>query len=167
VLDWRRAHPDAQVTRVVVRGNPLMALRADRPDIASGRESQVSVQHAVAAALVTGQAGVAQFEDACVNDARVRALRARVTIEKDERVPTVAAAVTITTADGNTHALRQEAARGSDANPLSDAALEDKLRTAAAEWDADYDPTPLIAAVWSLDASADAGGLSAIAVPRG
>jgi 2-methylcitrate dehydratase PrpD len=166
VLDWRRAHPDAQVTRVVVRGNPLMALRADRPDIASGRESQVSVQHAVAAALVTGQAGVPQFEDACVNDPCVRALRACVSIEKDESIPTIAAAVTIITADGRTHALRQDAARGSDANPLSDTALEDKLRTAAAEWDAGYDPAPLIAAVWALDKSADVSGLSGMAAPR-
>lgn len=167
VLDWRRAHPDAEVTRVVVRGNPLMALRTDRPDITSGRESQVSVQHAVAAALVTGQAGLAQFTDACVNDPRVRALRARVAVERDESVPVVAAAVTVTTADGETYALRQDAARGSDANPLSDAALEDKLRTAAADWDAAYDPAPLIAAVWALDKSPDVGGLSGLAVPQG
>ena len=166
VLDWRRAHPDAVVTDVVVRGNPLMALRADRPDITSGRESQVSVQHAVAAALMTGQAGVAQFADACVNDPRVRALRGRVRLERDETIPTIAATVTITTADGRTHALSTQAARGSDANPLSDAALEDKLRTAAAGWDAAYDPAPLIAAVWALDASADVAGLSAMAVPR-
>ena len=50
VLDWRRDHPAVEVTRVVVRGNPLLALRADRPDISTGRKSQVSVQHAVAAA---------------------------------------------------------------------------------------------------------------------
>lgn len=166
VLDWRRAHADAAVTDVVVRGNPLLALRADRPDIASGRESQVSVQHAVAAALVTGQAGVAQFEDACVADPRVRALRRHVRLERDEAIPTIAATVTIATADGVTHALSTQAARGSDANPLSDAALEDKLRTAAADWDAGYDPAPLIAAVWALDQSTDVGGLSAMAVPR-
>jgi len=41
--------------RVVVRGNPLLSDRTDRPDVSTGRESQVSVQHAVAAALATGQ----------------------------------------------------------------------------------------------------------------
>jgi 2-methylcitrate dehydratase PrpD len=56
VLDWRRANPKAEVARVVVRGNPLLSDRTDRPDISTGRESQVSVQHAVAAALVTGEA---------------------------------------------------------------------------------------------------------------
>jgi 2-methylcitrate dehydratase PrpD len=34
-LDWRRAHPSAEVTRVVVRGNPLLAHRTDRPKIST------------------------------------------------------------------------------------------------------------------------------------
>src|SRR5438874_13811322 len=68
VLDWRRDNPRAVVEKVVVRGNPLLQLRTDRPHVSTGRESQVSVQHAVAAALVTGKAGVDQFTDACVND---------------------------------------------------------------------------------------------------
>ena len=37
VLDWRRAHPTDTVARVVVRGNPLLAARTDRPDISTGR----------------------------------------------------------------------------------------------------------------------------------
>jgi D-isomer specific 2-hydroxyacid dehydrogenase, NAD binding domain/MmgE/PrpD N-terminal domain/MmgE/PrpD C-terminal domain len=60
VLDWRRAHPEAAVEKVTVFGNPLLAARTDRPNISTGGQSQVSVQHAVAAALVTGKAGVAQ-----------------------------------------------------------------------------------------------------------
>src|SRR5688572_19016041 len=39
-LDWRRDHPTATVTRVAVRGNPLLLQRTDRPDVATGRESQ-------------------------------------------------------------------------------------------------------------------------------
>jgi 2-methylcitrate dehydratase PrpD len=77
VLDWRGDHPAAEVTRIVVRGNPLLAVRTDRPDISTGRESQVSVQHAVAAALVTGKAGLDQFSDASVHDPRVLALRGK------------------------------------------------------------------------------------------
>src|SRR4051812_17344154 len=105
VLDWRRSHPNAEVTRVVVRGNPLLAVRTDRPDVSTGRESQVSVQHAVAAALVTGKAGVDQFTDACVQDRAVLALRRKVSVERDAAFSTVAAAVDITTADGKTHSL--------------------------------------------------------------
>ena len=100
VLDWRRDHPAAEVTRIVVRGNPLLAARTDRPDISTGRESQVSVQHAVAAALVTGKAGIDQFTDACVRDPRVLALRKQIEVLRDEAFSTIAAAVEITTADG-------------------------------------------------------------------
>jgi 2-methylcitrate dehydratase PrpD len=165
VLDWRRDHPAAEVVRVVVRGNPLLAHRTDRPDVTTGRESQVSVQHAVAAALVHGKAGLDEFTDTCVNDPRILALRRRVEVVRDETISTIAAAVDVTTADGATHALAQTAARGSDVNPLSDTDLERKLRVSAAGWDARHDVTPLIEAIWNLDHRADVSGLAALAVP--
>jgi 2-methylcitrate dehydratase PrpD len=166
VLDWRRDHPNAEPARIVVRGNPLLAHRTDRPEIATGRESQVSVQHAVAAALVFAQAGLDQFTDACVNDPRVVALRRKVEVARDESFSTIAAAVEITTADGAVHRLAQAAARGSDVNPLSDRDLEQKLRSSAAAWDAGHGVQPLIDAVWALDQRDDVSGLAALAVPR-
>jgi 2-methylcitrate dehydratase PrpD len=166
VLDWRRDNPAADVRRVVVRGNPLLSVRADRPDISTGREAQVSVQHAVAAALVTCNAGLDQFTDACVRDPKVQALRSKVEVLRDDDLSTIAAAVDITTADGKIHNLSQPAARGSDANPLADHDLEGKLRTAAAGWDSRYDATHLIDAIWTLDRSADVARLASLAVPR-
>jgi len=166
VLDWRRDNPAAAVKKVVVRGNPLLRLRTDRPDVSSGRESQVSVQHAVAAALVTGKAGLEQFTDACVRDPAILALRRKVEVEVDPACSTVAAAVDIL-ADGKTWNLSQAAARGSDQNPMSDKDLEDKLRDSAAGWDAGHDIAPLIEAVWALEDSADVSRLALLAVPRG
>jgi 2-methylcitrate dehydratase PrpD len=122
------------VEKVVVTGNPLLAARADRPNISTGRESQVSVQHAVAAALVTGKAGLEQFTDACVNDPAVRALRGKVEVVRDEKYSTtIAAAVEITDRQTANAHLVAAAARGSDKNPMSDRDLEEKLRDAAAE----------------------------------
>ena len=167
VLDWRRDHPRIEVTRVVVRGNPLLVVRTDRPDISTGRQSQVSVQHAVAAALATGQAGLDQFSDACVHDPNVTALRSKVEVVRDASFSTIAAAVEITTADGAIHQLAQPAARGSDVNPMDDDDLEGKLRTAAAGWDQHFDVRPLIAAIWALEQSTDVSGLASLAVPRG
>lgn len=167
VLDWRRANPRAEVVRVAVRGHPLLADRTDRPVVSTGRLSQVSVQHAVAAALVTGKAGLEQFSDPCVNDPRVVAQRGKVEVVRDASFSTIAAAVDITTADGKTHALSTPAARGSDVNPMSDSGLEDKLRTAAAGWNPRHDIAPLIDAVWALDKSADVSGLAGLTVPRG
>jgi 2-methylcitrate dehydratase PrpD len=165
VLDWRRDNPNAVVEKIVVRGNPLLGARTDRPSVSTGREAQVSVQHAIAAAIVTGKAGVDQFTDACVNDPAVLAVRAKVVaVDRDPAFSTIAAAVDITTADGKTRKLSQTAARGSDQNPMSDADLEGKLRTSAAALK--IDAAPLIAAVWALDKSADVSKLAAMAVPR-
>ena len=73
----------------------------------------------------------------------------------------------IATAGGKTHRLSQQAARGSDVNPLDDADLEQKLRTAAADWEPRQDIVPLIDAIWTLDTSADVSKLASLAVPRG
>jgi len=165
VLDWRRDHPGIEVARVVVRGNPLLAHRTDRPEISTGRESQVSVQHAVAAALVHGKAGLDQFTDACAYDPRVQALRRKVEVVRDEAFSTIAAAVEITSSDGTVHRLSQTAARGSDVNPMSDADLEQKLRAVASSWNPQADVGLLIDAVWSLDNSDDVSQLARLAMP--
>jgi len=166
MLDWRRANPAAIVEKVVVTGNPLLALRADRPEISSGRESQVSVQHAVAAALVTGRAGIDEFTDACVQNPQVLALRRKVAVVREESFATTAAAVEIATADGQTHRLSQAAARGSRDNPMSDTDLEDKLRQAAAAVMPGHDVAALIEAIWTLDDSNDVSTLAALTAPR-
>jgi 2-methylcitrate dehydratase PrpD len=166
VLDWRADHPAAEIVRVVVRGHPLLGDRADRPDVSTGRESQVSVQHAVAVALLRGQAGLDEFSDARVRDPDVLALRRKVELIRDPAFSTIAASVEITTADGCIHHRSQSAARGSDANPMSDAELEDKLRSAAAGWEPQHDVAKLIDAVWALDSSADVSALGSLAVPR-
>ena len=167
VLDWRRAHPAAVVERVVARGNPLLAQRTDRPDIATGRESQVSVQHALAAALVHGEAGLDQFTDTCARDPAVIELRRKVEVVRDPAIATSAAEVELWTRDGTKHRLSTQAARGSPANPMSDREIEDKLRAIAAGWRPGHDVAPLIDAVWTLDRSEDAARLLALTVPRG
>jgi 2-methylcitrate dehydratase PrpD len=165
VLDWRRENSKTEVTKVEVTGNPLLGLRADRSHISTSGQSQVSVQHAVAAAIVAGRAGVEQFSDACVNDPAVAALRAKVEVKRDASVATTAAAVKIATADGKVYELSQRAARGSDANPMSDRDLEDKLRVAADGWSPRHDIANLIDAIWRLDESADVSRLAALTVP--
>jgi 2-methylcitrate dehydratase PrpD len=166
VLDWRREYPDAVVEKVTVNGNPLLAARTDRPAISTSGQSQVSVQHAVAAALVTGKAGIEQFGDACVNDPRVVALRGKVAVLRDESFATTAAAVEIATADGNVHQRAQRAARGSDDNPMTDRDLEDKLRDAAASAIPGNDVAALIAAIWTVEDCAAIAELAVLSVPH-
>jgi 2-methylcitrate dehydratase PrpD len=166
VLDWRRDHPTEAVERVIVRGHPLLSDRTDRPNVSTGSESQVSVQHAVAAALVRGKAGLDQFSDDCVRDPVVLAMRRKVEVIRDPAIATVAAAVELWTSDGTKHSLATSAARGSPSNPMRDAEIEDKLRTIAAAWCPGHDVAPLIEAVWALEKSADVSSLLALTVPR-
>jgi 2-methylcitrate dehydratase PrpD len=166
VLDWRRDHPGAVVEQVVVTGNPLLAARADRPDISTGREAQVSVQHAVAAALIAGRAGIDEFTDACVRDPQFAALRGKVTVRPDERFDTDAAAVAIATADSKLHQLSQRHARGSTLNPMTERELEDKLRHIAAAWNPRHDIEPLLDAIRRLETCANAADVAALTVPR-
>ena len=165
-LDWRRQHPGAAVDRIAVRGNPLLLQRTDRPDVATGRESQVSLQHAVAAALVLGKAGLEQFTDACVNDPAVKAMRRKVEVASDPAISTIAVEVDFWTTDGNKHNVSTKAARGSSANPLNDAEIEQKLLVEAKSWRPGHDIRPLIDAVWSLDRSGDVSSLAAMSVPE-
>ena len=165
-LDWRKQNPDAVVEKVLARGNPLLVQRTDRPEVATGRESQVSLQHAVAAALVLGKAGLDQFTDACVNDPKVGAMRRRIAVASDPAISTIAVEMEFTTADGKVHRMSTQAARGSASNPLKDAEIEQKLRDETRSWNARHDIQPLIDAVWALDRSADVSTLAAMTVPR-
>jgi 2-methylcitrate dehydratase PrpD len=165
-LDWRRQHPGQAVEKVAVRGNPLLLQRTDRPEVATGRESQVSLQHAVAAALVLGKAGLDQFTDACVNDPDVRAMRGKFEVAGDPAISTIAVEMDLWTSDGRKHSVSTQAARGSSANPLKDAEIERKLLDEAKSWRPGHDIRPLIDAVWALDKSGDVSSLLALTVPR-
>lgn len=164
-LDWRRAHPQTEVEQVAIRGNPLLLQRTDRPNVATGRELQVSLQHAVAAALVQGKAGLDQFTDACVADPAVLEMRRRIEVAADPGLSTIAAELDVRTKDGQKHSLSARAARGSAANPLKDGEIEDKLRAEAERWQPGHDIQPLIDAVWTLERAGDVAKLTALSVP--
>jgi len=168
VLELRATHAFApeSVSRIVVRGHPLLSARTNRPQVTTGREAQVSVQHSVAAALLFGQAGLAQFTDACVRDPAVAALRSKVEVVEDSTIAVDAAAVQIRTADGKERGTTVPHARGSIARPMTDRDIEDKVLALATRWHAGHDVRPLIDAVWSLDRAADASAVLRLAVPN-
>ena len=162
---------DAQFTpdgieAIIVRGHPLLGQRTHRPNVTTGREAQVSAQHSVAVALLTGAAGLEQYSDAAVRDPAVLALRRKVQVQDDATMTIEAAEVVITLRDGRV--LRQfvEQARGGEKRPLTDADLEAKLRDLAAFGRSGCDTAALIDAVWSLDSNSDAGRLMALAGAR-
>jgi 2-methylcitrate dehydratase PrpD len=166
ILEWKKQNPAGEVRRVVVRGNPLLAIRTDRPDVATGREAQVSVQHAVAAALVFGSAGVRQFSDTAALDPRVLEQRSRVEVIRDEAFTTVGAQVEIWTTNGAVHRHVIQDALGSPKKPMSDADVETKLLVAAADCGTSGTAQALIDAVWSMDTRTDVGAILRLAALR-
>jgi 2-methylcitrate dehydratase PrpD len=154
----------ARVQAVVVRGHPLLGQRTDRPAVSTGREAQVSAQHSVAVTLLTGAAGLAQYTDAAVADPAVLDLRRKVRVQDDPSMNAEAAEVSIILGNGHTLTQRIAHARGGEQQPLSDSDLEHKLRDLADFGASGCDPEPLIDAIWSLDANADAGQVMKLAV---
>jgi len=132
----------------------------------TGRESQVSAQHAVAITLLRGKPGLAAFTDAAVNDPATLALRGAVRLvdDPDGAVPGVRLVATLK--NGTEHEVVVDHARGTDKRPLTDAELEEKFRVLVAEKSPTCgDAEKLIDAIWRLDQSEDAGALLAHARP--
>lgn len=150
------------VTEIEITGHPLLRQRADRPGARTGREAQVSAQHAVAVSLLYGKAGLAQFSDDAVRDHAVRVLGRKVRFVDDDRIPLAAAKLRLLRPNAPEIAAVVETARGSADEPMTDKELEDKLREICRNSSANYDPDPLINAVWSLDENSDAGALMAL-----
>ena len=148
-----------RIARIELTGHPLLRQRTDRPGVMTGRESQVSGQHAVAVALARGRAGLAEFSDEAVRDESLRALGRRVEFVDDIRFAVESARVTVHLSDGAALAVDIDMARGSTGRPMSDSDIEQKVRTLCAGGGAGIDPQPLIDAVWSIDASFDAGAV--------
>jgi 2-methylcitrate dehydratase PrpD len=155
------------IERIEITGHPLLRERTDRAEVNTGREAQVSAQHAVAVALSRGRAGLAEFSDACVADPALRALGGKVGFVDDPRYAVESAQVTLHMGAGKAALTRRvDQARGSSACPLSDADLEHKLKDLAQYGKSGCDPEPLIAAIWSLDLADDAGSLMPLAAGR-
>lgn len=152
------------VSRIEVTGHPLLRERTDRPNIRSGRESQVSAQHAVAVTLTTGKAGLPQFSDAAVSNPDVRALYHKLMFFDDVDYLVQSAQIRIVLKSGRTEVRRVDVAHGSLAAPLSDNDLEIKLRELVEYGGSGCDAKTLIDALWSFERAMDAGALMKLAV---
>lgn len=157
-----------RISSVTVRGNPLLKARADRPDVRTGREAQVSVQHAVAVSLLRGTAGVADFSDEAVDDPPVRALRDKVVaVDVDTEFRIEAAELLIAFADGTTMTVKEDTATGSLGRPMSDAALRLKFGALARHGCPALDAAPLARLLWRLRELPDVGAVMDTARPPG
>jgi 2-methylcitrate dehydratase PrpD len=153
----------AEIERIEVVGHPLLRERTDRPGVRSGRESQVSAQHAIAVTLVRRKAGLPEFSDEAVADPALRALGAKVAFKDDDAYAVDAARVSIRLRSGVVLDRFVEHAYGGPARPMTDADLERKLRQLAEYGGVRRDLAPLIDALWNLERVDNAASVLALA----
>jgi 2-methylcitrate dehydratase PrpD len=119
------------------------------------RDARVSIHHSVACVLQRGAAGVLEFAEPVVFQPEIVGLREKVTAQMDNSLPDGAARVSIRTRSGKILSEEVMSARGSLANPLSDADIEAKLRECARSGETKWDPERLIEAIWRLETLPD------------
>lgn len=137
-----------RLAAVELRGHPLLRLRADRPEVSTGREATVSAQHVAAAALVRGRIGPAELTDDAVADAAVQALRRRIRVVEDGAIAVESVVLVAEDVAGRREEIRIEIGRGLPGRQLDDADLEAKVRSLAA-WGAPWcDVDAVIGLVW-------------------
>jgi len=147
-----------QIEQVVVQGSALLLARGDRP-VNNERDARVSIHHCVACGLLLGAAGVAEFAHETVVRPDIVQLRQKVRAELDTRIPDGAARVTLCLMSGEVFTETVTSPRGSQAAPLSDGDIEEKLREGVRTGRSDWDADRVIDAVWRLDAVDDVATL--------
>ncbi len=118
----------AQIARIELRVHPLVLELTGKKTPQTGLEGKFSVSHAVAAAIVHGKVGEAEFSDAAVRDAVTIALRDRVTTTIDPAIAEDQVRIAITLTNGARLEKYIEHAVGSARNPMSDLQIEAKFR---------------------------------------
>jgi len=114
------------IESVVVHCNPLVPELMGNLTPADGLQARFSAVHGVTMGLRDGSVGLAQYEDTLVVAEDVAALRARVRLEPDEKMPRASARVSVRLVDGTTIEETVTHARGSLERPLTDAELNAK-----------------------------------------
>ncbi len=168
-LQLRSAHAlqAGEIAAVVVRGNPLLGERADRPAPCNGREASLSVQHCCAIALLEGAAGLRQFTNAAVAQTAVVELRQRVTLTADPAVGVEEAHVEVRMASGQRYTKHVPHLRGSLQCPMSDAELEAKFVDQTTLSVPGYDARRALQALWQLESLEDVAVLARLLTADG
>jgi 2-methylcitrate dehydratase len=126
-----------------------------------------SLPYCTAVALQDGDVTLASFDDKHLNDARLRALVAKIAIHRDAglsaRYPRgIPNRLTITLADGKQLVKEVEFPRGHAGNPMTDAEVEHKFRTLVTPRYGKQRVDTLLSGLWDLDKTAHAGSVLAM-----
>jgi 2-methylcitrate dehydratase PrpD len=149
-----------QVDRIELRVHPLVLELTGKKTPRTGLEGKFSVYHAVAAAIVHGRVGEAEFSDRAVQDAGTVALRDRVSAVMDRAIAEDQVRAGVTLRDGRKLEKYVEHAVGSSGNPMTDSQLEAKFEGQARGILPQDRIRRLIELCWKLDQIASASTLA-------
>ena len=147
--------------------HPLVLELTGKKAPQAGLEGKFSVYHSCAVAVIHGAAGEAQYSDETVRDARVIALRDRVTATVDKAMHEDQLHVTIRLKNGKTLERYVEHAVGSLGKPMSDADLEAKFRGQCEGVLSNSEADKLIRLCWDVGTLEDVGAVARASVPAG
>ena len=159
-FELRRKHGirASDIMTVTVTGPALLVARADRP-VRTERDAKISVHHSVATALLFNAAGLREYSSEMVVDPEVAAIRSKVRATVDPNIPPGGARVAVHTVGGGVISEEVVHARGSVELPMSDAEIEEKVRSLATWRARECDVDRLIEAIWNLDEVIDVSTL--------
>jgi 2-methylcitrate dehydratase PrpD len=156
-----------EIESVLARVHPLVLELTGKKTPQTGLEGKFSVYHSAAAGFIYGAAGEREYSDAVVRDARVIALRDKVTAVVDTTMHEDQTRVEVKLKDGRTLSKYVEAAIGSLKRPQTDADLEAKFRGLAEDVLPKAQVDTVLGLAWKVGALASAGDVAAAARKQG
>jgi 2-methylcitrate dehydratase PrpD len=158
-----------EVAKVQVTTIPFGLRMADATP-ANRLAAKFSIPWAVAAALVRGQADLAAFEPAALDDARIRALARRVEVTADvemspRRTDHATAHVRITLRDGRALTASTTVVRGDAVDPVPESEVVAKFAALTAPVLGDARARLVVEAVHEIETLKDVRDLGALLVP--
>ncbi|PQZ50772.1 MmgE/PrpD family protein [Ochrobactrum sp. MYb15] len=150
------------IASIRLTGHPLLRQRTDRPNVTTGRLSQVSAQHAVAVSLLWGRADLEAFSDQAVQDPQLKDLASKLSFVDDLSFTFEAAEVCLSLNDGRKLVSRIDAAKGGLDHPMTDADLAVKFRAQIGWRGIDLDADELITSLEAIEDAADGAAFLAM-----
>jgi len=147
------------VAAIAYRCNPLVPELMGRTDPVDGLQARFSAVHGVAAGLLRGRAGLAEYADVAVRDPDLAALRGRTTLRVEPEFARDEAALDVTLTDGRELRAHVRHARGSAARPLTDAELSEKVADLVDPFFPDFDLAAAVAELSSRESLCALAGL--------
>ena len=162
--------PSESIERIEVH-TYAMAATMSRVAPENGLAAKFSIPHALAAHLIIGDTGVDAFSDEAVNDPRIKALRSRVTVQRemkvDGRTPLeLPASVRVFLRNGETLEHSCPVAVGEDdSTPLSDEALNRKFMDLSSRALGPERAQHLLERLWQIETVEDIRDVISLTLP--